>query len=250
MPPLVRAGLAAALLAALAVMTDRPPKSIRVGVAASSAARAGAGAGRLSALCPRGTLPDGEVCVPVPARDAARREDQPPPRGRVRAEPDRIERRPDRPEDFSKYRLPTDLPKGGSVSGTLVPAARGAAVRLVRLEHQEGEAEVLHAGELAGVPGRIVVTRHSVRDTGGLREYLAIFGNLGRVEPAVTRGAAPKDGQTLGTVGDAATPGSPALDYEIRRLRSGVDVRSLEPVDFVADARTVGCDARNVLPLK
>jgi hypothetical protein len=251
MPPLVRAGLAAALLAALAVMTDRPPKSIRVGVAAGSAARAGASAARLSALCPRGTLPDGEVCVPVPAREIARRgADQPSPGGRVRAEHDRIERRPDRPEDFSKYRLPTDLPKGGSVSGTLVPAARGAAVRLVRLEHQEGEAEVLHAGELAGVPGRTVVTKHAVRDTGGLREYLAIFGNLARIEPAVTRGMAPKDGQTLGTVGDAATPGSPALDYEIRRLRSGVVVRSLEPADFVADARTVGCDARNVLPLK
>jgi hypothetical protein len=96
-------------------------------------------------------------------------------------------------------------------------------------------------------PGLRDVCVSRSRDAGGLREYLAIFGNLARIEPAVTRGMAPKDGQTLGTVGDAATPGSPALDYEIRRLRSGVDVRSLEPADFVADARTVGCDARNVL---
>ncbi len=107
---------------------------------------------------------------------------------------------------------------------------------------------MLHAGELAGVPGRVVVTLHAVRDTGGLREYLAIFGNLGRIEPAVARSTTLRDGQKLGAVGDALAPGSPALDYEIRRLRSGVSARSLTPSDFLADARTVGCDARNVLP--
>ena len=149
MPPLVRAGLAAALLAALAVMTDRPPRSVRVGAASVPSAT---GAARLSALCPRGTLPDEGVCVPVPPREPAALEPEPSP-GRARTEHDRIERRPDRPADFSKYRLPTELLGGSSVSGTSLPAARGAPVHLVRLEHQEGEAEVLHAGELAGVPG-------------------------------------------------------------------------------------------------
>jgi hypothetical protein len=186
--------------------------------------------------------------VPVPPRKPERAEESLP--GRARAEHDRIERRPDRPADFSKYRLPTELTRGATPSGTILPAARGAAVRLVPLEHQEGDAEVLHAGELAGVTGRVVVTRHAVRDAGGLREYLAIFGNLGSIEPGIQRGAKLGDQKKLGTVGEMPPDDSPALDYEIRRLRSGVDVRSLGPADFVADARTVGSDARNVLPLR
>ena len=226
MPPLVRAGLAAALFATLAVITDRPPRAIRVGALPS----AGPSAARLSALCPRGTLPDGDVCVPVPPRERTAREAEP--EGRVRAEHDRIERRPDRPADYAKYRLPAD----------------GTTVRLVRLEHQEGEAEVLHAGELAGFSGRTVVTLHAVRDGGGLREYLAIFGNLARVEPGLARGAKLADGRRLGALAD--TGDASGLDYEIRRLRSGVEARALAPADFVADARTVGCDARNVLVLR
>ena len=120
----------------------------------------------------------------------------------------------------------------------------------MRLEHQEGDAEILHAGELAGVSGRAVVTLHAVRDTGGLREYLAIFGNLGAIEPGIAPGAKLPDQKKLGTVGVGRGESSPALDFEIRRLRSGASARSLTPSDFLADARTVGSDARNVLPLK
>jgi hypothetical protein len=76
MPPLVRAGLFAALLAVLAVMTDRPPKTVRVGAGALPAATGSnaapsSPAGGLAALCPRGTLPDGDVCVPVPLPERA-----------------------------------------------------------------------------------------------------------------------------------------------------------------------------------
>jgi hypothetical protein len=226
MPPLVRAGLAAALLATLAVMTDRSPEAIRIG----GTAPPGPSAARLSALCPRGTLPDGDVCVPVPPRERAERRDEPD--RRARSSPDRIERRPDRPADYEKYRLPTD----------------GTNVHLVRLEHQEGDAEVLHAGELAGFTGKTVVAVHGVRDTSGLREYLAIFGNLARIEPGVARGARLGDGRRVGALADAST--ASALDYEIRRLRSGAEARSLAPADFTTDARTVGCDARNVLVLR
>jgi hypothetical protein len=226
MPPLVRAGLAAALLATLAVMTDRSPQAIRVGGAAPPTPSAA----RLSALCPRGTLPDGDVCVPVPPRERAERQDEP--GRRSRATHDRIERRPDRPADYAKYRLPAD----------------GTVVRLVRLEHQEGDAEILYAGELAGLAGKTAVAVHAVRDGTGLREYLAIFGNLARLEPGLARGARIPDGQRLGTLADA----SPAaeLDYEIRRLRTGAEARALAPADFVTDARTVECDARNVLVLR
>ncbi|HEX6277828.1 MAG TPA: hypothetical protein VFZ53_32520 [Polyangiaceae bacterium] len=226
MPPLVRAGLAAALLATLAVMTDRSPKAIRVGGAAPPTPSAA----RLSALCPRGTLPDGDVCVPVPPRERAEQRDEPD--RRSRSAHDRIERRPDRPADYARYHLPTD----------------GTSVRLVRLEHQRGDAEILHAGELDGIAGKTVVAVHAVRDGTGEREYLAIFGNLASIEAGVARGARLEDGRRLGTLAGA----SPAaeLDYEIRRLRSGAVARALAPADFVTDARTVECDARNVLVLR
>jgi hypothetical protein len=235
-------------------MTDRPPRAVAVAEVSRSGGRApgpvGAASGvGLSAVCPRGTLPDGEVCVPVPPRQQAARAEESP-QGRARAGHDRIQRRPDRPADFSKYRLPAELAVGTTPTEMLLPTVPGAAVRLVRLEHQEGDAEVLHAGELAGVSGRVVVTLHSVRDAGGLREYLAIFGNLGAIEPGITRGSRLADQRKLGGVGAARAGGSPGLDYEIRRLRSGVVARDLAPSDFVADARTVGSDARNVLPLK
>jgi hypothetical protein len=156
--------------------------------------------------------------------------------GRARTEHDRIERRPDRPADPAKYRSPLD----------------GAVVRLVRLEHQEGDAEVLYVGELEGFAGRTVVTLHPVRDSGGLREYLAIFANLAHVEPGIVRGKTLRDADRLGTVGAGTAGEKPPLDYEIRRLRTGVAARSLDAGegDFLADARTVGCDQRNVLPLR
>jgi hypothetical protein len=62
--PLLRAGLLAALLAALAVVIGRSTHIVRVGVGAAPSASASGPAP--SALCPRGTLPDGDVCVPVP----------------------------------------------------------------------------------------------------------------------------------------------------------------------------------------
>jgi hypothetical protein len=240
MPPLVRVGLAASLLATLAVMTDRPPRAIRVG----AASRPGPSATALSALCPRGTLPDGDVCVPVPPREPERGGE---PTARPRSGHDRIERRPDRPADYARYRLPFDPAPGTSTEGPRFATARGTAVRGVRFEHQEGDAEVLHAGPLDGASGKAIVLLHAVRDAAGLRDYLSIFANLARVEPAVTRGARVRDGEVLGSPNDAAASLSPAVDWEVRRLRAGVAARSLEPADFVADARTVACDARNVL---
>jgi hypothetical protein len=68
MTPLVRAGVLAAFLSALAVLVARPPAKVRVGAPAPGAARAEAGP---IAPCPRGTLPDANVCVPVPKESPA-----------------------------------------------------------------------------------------------------------------------------------------------------------------------------------
>jgi hypothetical protein len=68
--PIAKAGLVAALLAALSVTLARSARTVRVGAKATpSATLPGAG---FSAVCPRGTLPDGNVCVPVPPGPTAK----------------------------------------------------------------------------------------------------------------------------------------------------------------------------------
>ncbi|HEY3494527.1 MAG TPA: hypothetical protein VGK73_07570 [Polyangiaceae bacterium] len=72
MSPLVRAGVLAALLSALGVALARAPRTVRIGSSGARAPASGATASRgPAAPCPRGTLPDAEICVPVPAAPAA-----------------------------------------------------------------------------------------------------------------------------------------------------------------------------------
>jgi hypothetical protein len=67
MTALSRAAALAALLSALAVVATRPARTVMVGTVkpASSAERGPV------APCPRGTLPDAEVCIPVPVAPTA-----------------------------------------------------------------------------------------------------------------------------------------------------------------------------------
>jgi hypothetical protein len=69
--PLVMAGILAALLSALAMAVRSSSKTMKVGVAPTSTPSGSSEAG-LSALCPRGTLPDEGVCIPVPAASSLR----------------------------------------------------------------------------------------------------------------------------------------------------------------------------------
>jgi hypothetical protein len=62
--PLVRAGVLAAFCSAFAVLAARPVEKRRVGTPALPA-QAQAQPGPV-APCPRGTLPDANVCIPVP----------------------------------------------------------------------------------------------------------------------------------------------------------------------------------------
>jgi hypothetical protein len=61
--PLVRAAAALSLLSALSLATDRPARRVSV---ANGGSRAGAAEQGPLAPCPRGTLPDAGVCIPVP----------------------------------------------------------------------------------------------------------------------------------------------------------------------------------------
>ncbi|HVY26735.1 MAG TPA: M23 family metallopeptidase [Polyangiaceae bacterium] len=230
----------------------------------------------LGPACPAGTLPDGGVCVPVPdvtlggealAEQRAAHHDR---FGHLRVY-DQIPRRPERPADYRKYRLPVaplaqqsfvtsgydlDLPDEEQRRGAELKAVghggidlaqkRGTPVALVPLEHQVGDADVLFVGKLFG---NSVVTHHAVREQGALRDYLVIHGHLEKPAANIARGSTVPDGTIIGYVGDSGSPGVVHLHLEVRRAREGVSLSALGPGELAHNAKTVACDPRNVLPL-
>jgi murein DD-endopeptidase MepM/ murein hydrolase activator NlpD len=229
------------------------------------------------AACPQGTLPDNRACVPVPLSDEQGGVSLPEERNAHRdrqghwQEYDQIPRLPERPADYRQYRLPVPAPpeqsfvmsgydldrpdaeqrRGADMhavghGGIDIAQKRGTEVKLVRLEHQEGDTEVIYVGPLFG---NTVVTRQVVREGGTLREYVVLYGHLERAASDVKRGTLLSEGTVLGFVGDSGSPGVVHLHYEARRVREGFDGRKLEPGEITKNSRTVACDPRNVLAL-
>ena len=110
--------------------------------------------------------------------------------------------------------------------GVDIAQKRGTEVRLVALEHQVGEAEVLYVGKLFG---NSVVTRHALREAGKLRDYLVIHGHLDGPAPGLASGQNAREGTLVGFVGDSGSPGDVHLHLEIRRVRDGIDAKKLAP---------------------
>jgi len=227
--------------------------------------------------CPVGMLPDGDACVHLPADDEAEgalvatnahRE-----RSGRWALYDQIPRRPDRPGDYELYRYPAPpgLPGGKSVlsgydldrpnesqrrgmtlravghGGVDLPGSRGTEIKLVTLEHQQGEADVVYVGPLFGIS---VVTRHTVREAGQLRDYLLLYGHLAAAAPGLATGATVHDGDLLGFMGDTGSPELVHLHLEVRRVRDGIDVKTKTGAQLVESAVSIVCDPRNVLPFR
>lgn len=274
MSPWVRAGVAVAILSGLsrAAEVERPSRS----AATTPNPAPDTGSRALESRCPVGTLPDANVCIPVPneaeggeeltSKSNVHRERS----GRWRVY-DQIPRRPERPADYDLYRMPVapipgqsfvlsgydlHLPdasqrRGAELSavghgGIDIAQKRGTEVRLVSLTHQVGDAEALFTGALFGTS---VVTLHTLREGGGLREYIVIHGHLDGTAPGLRRGASLREGALLGFVGDSGSPGIVHLHLEVRRVRPEVNVRQLAGGELSQNARTVVCDPRNVLPL-
>ena len=279
MDPLLRGALAVSLVALLtraAELRARPASGAGV-VHAALVPRSGVLApSDADAPCPRGTLPDANVCIPVPDPEAGgqvlteAQNEHHDRSGRLRVY-DQIPRSPDRPKDFLKYRLPIPVPanhafvgsgydldrpdaeqrRGPELSavghgGVDLAQARGTEVRLVNLENQIGDAAVLDAGHLFG---NSVVTLHTVREGGTLREYLVIYGHLDSAAPGLRRGQSLKPGALLGYVGDSGSPGIVHLHFEVRRAREGIDTGQLPLGQVNQNSKTVACDPRNVLEL-
>ncbi len=234
--------------------------------------------------CPAGTLPDGNACVHLPQDDDGRELTDAPELPNAHRERSgrwaryaQIPRRPERPESYDDYRypVPPGLPGGHSVvsgydldrpdadqrrgrslraighGGVDLPQVRGTPVKLVALEHQKGDGDVLFTGALFGTT---VVTRHTLREGGQLRDYVLLFGHLDAVAPGVVPGAVIKDGDLVGFVGDTGSPELVHLHLEARRVREGVDIAARVAKSgggvVLADDATVVCDPRNVLPLR
>jgi hypothetical protein len=236
-------------------------------------------------LCPQGMLPDGkaDVCVHMPdddldeADEAREHEvgpesaDAPTDDHRSAQGPafDPIPRRPDRSASYDDYRYPVvcercvvgsddrDRPRGlasrnrnrsSTRSSVLdLAAPKGTPVRVIALDHQQGPAEVLFVGDLFGTT---VVTLHAVHEAGVSKNYIVMLGQLDGAAPSVAPGVKLQSGDLLGFVGDSGSPSRAHLRLEIRRVRAGVDPLrlALKPSEFVAQASTVACDPRNVLP--
>jgi murein DD-endopeptidase MepM/ murein hydrolase activator NlpD len=226
------------------------------------------------ALCPVGTLPDGDACVRLPGEDQA-------PEAELTANAhhdkqgrwvvyDQIPRRPERPADYDAYRYPVPCAHACVVSGydldrpdemqrrgrrlshvghgaVDLVQPKGTPVTLVTLEHQEGDAEVLYVGPLFGTT---VLTRHTLREGGQLRDYVLLYGHLDGPAPGLSAGAHLKEGDVVGFVGDTGSPELVHLHLEARRVRSGADLAKLAPSAWIDNEVSVVCDPRNVLPLR
>jgi hypothetical protein len=234
--------------------------------------------------CPAGTLPDGEICVHLPgaddvdgAEDALATENAHRERSGRWTVYEQIPRLPDRPASYDAYvyPVPPGLPGGHSVvsgydldraddsqrrgrtlhavghGGVDLPDPRGTPAKLVPLEHQVGDADVLYVGRLFGTT---VVTRHTLREGGRLRDYVLLFGHLDAPGPGLVAGRPIREGELVGFVGDTGSPELIHLHLEARRVREGLDiatrVRTRGGGAILEGDATVVCDPRNVLPLK
>lgn len=282
MRPAVHACLATAALAALTgaspgrelVRIIRPPGP----VASVSASASTPAAAPVQAPCPPGSLPDGGGCVPFEQAGASAGAEL---ESRTNSHHDRhghlqtyeqIPRHPERPEAYEAYRYPIPTVAGEKLAvsgfdldrpdeqqrrgqhlkavghgGVDLAARRGTEVHALPLEHQDGDAEVIHVGPFFGLS---VVTRHTVRESGRMRDYLVIHGHLDGAAPGLARGARVPEGGLLGYVGDSGSEGVVHLHLEIRRVRDGVDVAALPPGKIASNDQTVAVDPRNLLPLR
>lgn len=233
--------------------------------------------------CPPNTFSDDGACIALPDDTTFGEDPVGAPEGDVIAAGhfqknghwltyDQIPRRPDRPADYDAYLypIPPGLPGGKSVvsgydldrpdaqqrrgkmravghGGVDLPQKRGTKVEMLALEHQVGDAEVIHVGTLMGFS---VVTKHTLREGGRLRDYVLIHGHLDAAAPGLVRGAILKKGDLVGFVGDTGSPELVHLHLEARRLRDGIDGSKLLPGRILADDVSIVCDPRNVLPLK
>jgi|HubBroStandDraft_2_1064218.scaffolds.fasta_scaffold44962_2 murein DD-endopeptidase MepM/ murein hydrolase activator NlpD len=268
----------------LGALASLGPGSTRVDTAASAFV-GGTSLGRTTSpqalpapACGANRLPDDGVCVHLPDDD----EGAPAAESAVNSHRDprgdwvvydQIPRRPDRPASYDAYQYPVPCIAGCVFSGydldrtdelqrrghhlrhvghggVDITAPRGTPVALMSLDHQVENAEVIYVGPLFGTT---VVTRHTLREGGVLRDYIVLFAHLESPGPRLLDhaiGTRLQPGEVIGFVGETGSPGLVHLHLEVRRVREGTDLSHLSPAGLVDSAATVVCDPRNVLAQK
>ncbi len=271
--------MAALAICGLALAPRGEAKAIRaLHIALAKPGVAGADAQGSEGGCPAGMLPDNGACVHIEQEDEE--SDAPIEQNAHRERSgkwvlyDQIPRRADRTSDYDAYAypIPPGIPGGHSVisgydldrpderqrrgrtlhatghGGVDLPQARGTPVKMITLDHQQGDADVVYTGPLFGTT---VVTRHTIREGGGLRDYILLFGHLDAIAPGLEKGRIVRAGDVVGAVGDTGSPELIHLHLEARRVREGVDIAAVKwPNQLLAPEVSVVCDPRNVLPLR
>ena len=275
MHPVVRAAVVVAALAALSASARSDPSRRGITVQRELPEERNA----MPSLCPPGTLPDFDQCLPIPEQALFEQGAELVGTQNVHREKsgrwtiyEQIPRLPDRPADYDAYRYPIPPPPGGKHAvgpydldrpdseqrrgarltftghgGVDLMQRRGTEVRAITLEHQEGEAQVVFAGKLFGIS---VVTRHTLREGGRLRDYVMLHGHLDDIAQGIEPGMPVREGDLLGYVGDTGSEGLVHLHLEVRQVRDGIDAAQLGTQSVVRPTVSIPCDPRNVLPLK
>ncbi len=153
----------------------------------------------------------------------------------------------DRPDDSQRRGWRLSHVGHGAVD---LPQKKGTPITMVPLEHQVGDAEVVYVGPLFGTT---VLTRHTLREGGQLRDYLLLFGHLDAPAPGLAAGVHLAQGALVGFVGDTGSPELVHLHLEARRIREGVDIGKVlraGPGGLIDNDSSIVCDPRNVLPLR
>lgn len=263
MRPVVRVSLALAALCALTAPLGRgsAPRtrivSAAPGPSAASPSKTKAESTDLSAVCPAGQLPDGEVCVAfdrAALRAPLQNAEGAPPSVVRGAAADQIPRREGRPASLDAYRLPVvtlaSAPRLGARGGVEVDVPAGAVVFALSLDRQDGAADVLAiepaSAVAGGAAGLRIFTHHLVGEGDAKAEIVLSTGPIAILREGLAAGTKLADGDRLGVT--AAEPIT--LRVEARRLRDGLDIASLAGPSLLAEDRALRTDPRNVLPLR
>jgi hypothetical protein len=183
--------------------------------------------------CPPDHLPDGEVCLPLPAVEPSETEAQ-----------TRIELLPGRPPEYTRYLTPiaahpASPPHQGL--GVFIAAPRGTPVTALTLEAQVGPTRVWVT---ATTPPRLL-TLHRTDRAGAVRTYVLVYDGIAFDSAPGTQEVSV--GTPLGRV--SAGDGATGLGLGVRQFRRDLDPDTVAPERLLLDATSIVCDARNVLPL-
>lgn len=262
---LIKASAAVAVLLALGRLVSagdheapppRPPAATSVSVATSKATSPSTSPCGSTQLLVDPSTP----CVPLPAdRDANRSSRErtlarqhEPLELRLDEGTAKVGRLPERPPEWSRYQLPVELAEPTSVPAidgapgwVSASAGGGAAIQLVTLEGQRGDAEVVAVGQLRGIT---VVTLHRVQRGDAEAAYLVFYGRLARPGPSVVARARLGTLAVVGFLSDASAGAK--LEFAVRELRGPLPSTPPPLATLESDALGYAVDPRNVIPLR